>query len=205
MDEESRDDTDDQIEEDYSPSPETQAPPDTSGLAFATFVDPRTSGMPGIESMAKLEPSLFQQGPISAHCRIAMMQHPSQNGQYIWTFAPRAKGPGQEPTEWPCVVNIDGFVLIHSCCWRLADLIASSARIIKHLKMNGTCTNAIQNTNAISLHQGHPLWLGVQNHLPMQQPMTLVVKAPSKELARTHHLTSMKARARGKRQQLASK
>jgi hypothetical protein len=113
MDEISREGTGDQIDEDHSPSPEEARPLASAGLIFATFAEPGSSGMPGIDSKAKLESSLFPSNPITSRCRIVLKPDPLNQGQYIWTFVPRAKGEGSEPIMWPQEVVILGCVLLN--------------------------------------------------------------------------------------------
>jgi hypothetical protein len=121
MDETSREETDDQIDEDYSPIPEETRPLASSGLIFATFAEPGSSGMPGIESKARLEPYLFYPDMVAPPCRIALKPDPLNQGQYVWTYVPQAKGEGPEPNMWPQEVIILGYVLFTEARLPLAD------------------------------------------------------------------------------------
>lgn len=111
MDETSREETDDQIDEDYSPIPEETRSLASSDLIFATFAEPGSSGMPGIESKARLEPYLFYPNIVAPPYRIALKRDPLNQDQYVWTYVPQAKGEGSEPIMWPQEVIVLGYVL----------------------------------------------------------------------------------------------
>jgi len=102
----------DQIDEDLSSPPVETQPRAPSNLFFATFTPPGSSGIPGIDSIAKQEPSLFHPNVVAPNCRIALIPDPSNEGEYLWTFVPRAKGAGMEPNTWPQEVIVFGYVLL---------------------------------------------------------------------------------------------
>jgi hypothetical protein len=82
-------------------------------LLFATFRDPGSSGIHGLEKLANLEPGLFNHYYIPQECRIVVTPDSRNPDQYVWTFVPAAKGKEaskEGSSEWPRLVSVLGYV-----------------------------------------------------------------------------------------------
>lgn len=85
-----------------------------SGVLFASYKPPASSGISGIEELFKLDPSLFKHHSTLEGCRIAVIQDKDKPGEYSWTFVPLPKGKQdiqEEANGWPRPVIVLGYVL----------------------------------------------------------------------------------------------